>query len=183
MMPHRTRLARPGVTKKTKGFRQVSNRATLAQLKEMDAAAVNALPLDQIELLQEDNALLKADAKLYDEKICATLIARFGEQATAKLREKKKDTGLVSIPEGDYVVKIDTPKRVDWDQDILRSVQAIIVNEWKEKPEDYLKISLEVSEASYAAWPPVIRKMFEPARTVKPGKIKATLERSKKAAD
>lgn len=160
----------------------MTNRATLAQLKEMDDAAVNALPLDQIEMLQEDIATLKADVKVYDEKLTATLIARFGEKAAARLREKNKDTGLVSLSEGEFVVKIDTPKKVDWDQSILRGLQSFITNEWKEKPEDYLKITLEVSEASYNAWPPVIRKVFEPARTVKPGKIKATLERNKKAA-
>ena len=39
-----------------------------------------------------------------------------------------------------------------------------------EDPRDYVEVSLKVSERKYAAWPPHIRKVFEPARTVRNGK-------------
>ena len=53
---------------------------------------------------------------------------------------------------------------------------------WGEAPEDYISFEIKVAEARFNAWPPAIRKLFEPARTLKTGKPSYKLE-ALKAAD
>ena len=82
--------------------------------------------------------------------------------------------GTKTTHDGEYVVKICAPKRVDWDQSALASL-------WKtigDTAAEYIKIKYDVSEAAYKAWPEVIRKEFEPARTVKPGAVMVTITKN-----
>ena len=37
-------------------------------------------------------------------------------------------------------------------------------------PADYVKVKFEVSERAYDAWPPMLKELFTPARTVETGK-------------
>ena len=46
---------------------------------------------------------------------------------------------------------------------------------------EYIKIKYDVSESAYKAWPEVIRKEFEPARTVKPGATTVTIVKKEAA--
>ena len=85
--------------------------------------------------------------------------------------------GTKTTHDGEYVVKICAPKRVDWDQSALASL-------WKtigDTAAEYIKIKYDVSEAAYKSWPKVIRKEFEPARTVKPGATTVTIVKKEAA--
>lgn len=85
--------------------------------------------------------------------------------------------GTKTTHDGEYVVKICAPKRVDWDQSALASL-------WKtigDTAAEYIKIKYDVSESAYKAWPEVIRKEFEPARTVKPGAPTVTIVKKEAA--
>ena len=48
-----------------------------------------------------------------------------------------------------------------------------------EDPENYVGIEIKVAESKYTAWPPGIRDLFEPARTLKTGKPSYKLEQIK----
>ena len=61
----------------------MSNRTTLAQIREMDAGQIARLPIDHLALLADDVAELKADTKRISDKLAAALDIRFGEAATA----------------------------------------------------------------------------------------------------
>jgi hypothetical protein len=71
-------------------------------------------------------------------------------------------------------VRIEVPKQVEWDQDGLRQIARTIRQKMGEAPEDYIEYKLFVPENRYKAWPSTIQSMFEPARTVSPGKPKIT---------
>ena len=63
------------------------------------------------------------------------------------------------------------------------TVNAIeTIRGWGENPADYVDTKLSVSETSYKAWPPAIRDLFTPARTVKPGKKKFEVALTQKEA-
>lgn len=152
-----------------------TNRTTLAQLREMDPATAASLPLDHLAMLADDVAALKADAKRLGDLLADVLHVRFGEAAAAMRRADGKDTGRVRLEEDGFEILADLPKKVDWHQARLAAAVATL-REWGEDPGDYVAIELRVPEARFAAWPPRIRALFEPARTVATGRLSYTLQ-------
>ncbi len=158
-----------------------SNRVTLAQLRELTAEQAASLPVDQIAMLLEEVADQKASLKHCDDLLNGALNYRYSQQASLLRKAAGKNTGTVSITDGDFVVKADLPAKVEWDQDKL--VEALkVIRSWNEEPKDYVAIEVKVSESRYKAWPPVIQKLFEPARTVAAGRPTYKVERAKRRA-
>ncbi len=151
------------------------NRTSLAQLPGMTAAQVAALPLDHLALLLDDAAELRADAKRVTDLLHDALHARFGEAAAAARRADGKDTGRVRLAEDGFEVLADLPKRVEWDQPKLAAAVTTI-RDWGEDPADYVTTEIRVSESRFTAWPPRIRDVFAPARTVATGRPSYSLE-------
>jgi len=157
----------------------VTNRCTLAQLREMTAEQVSALDIDQLASLLEDVAALKADAKRLDDLLSTGLALAYHSKAQDIRRAVGKDTGTVTMDMGEYIIRADSPKKVDWNQEALRLAMET-VKSWGEDPADYMSMVLSVPESKYNAWPQVIRDVFEPARTVSAGKPSFKIERNKK---
>jgi hypothetical protein len=134
-----------------------------------------ALPLDDLSLLLEDLAALKADAKQLGDVLHDALHARFGAAATAARRAEGKDTGRVRLDEDGFEIVSDLAKRVEWNQPKLAEAVATL-REWGEDPADYVATELRVPEARFTAWPPRIRALFEPARTVATGRPSYSLQ-------
>lgn len=154
-----------------------SNRTSLAQVRQMTAKQVADLPTDHLSLVLEDLAALKADAKRLDDKLTEAMNIKFGDRAAEMRRADGKDTGRVSFEDGDYVIRADAPKKVVWDQASLMAALQVIREEWKEDPSHYVTTEVKVSETKYNAWPPAIRDLFTPARTVGTGKASFAIER------
>lgn len=159
----------------------MSNRTTLAQLDQMPIREIANLPVEQLAMLLEDVAALKAQAKRYDDWMNGALTIRYGEKAQAARLAEGKDTGTVRVKDSGMAVVCDLPKKVEWAQPKLREALKVIES-WNEDPADYLSLELKVSEAKYNAWPPAIRSIFEPARTVSTGRPSYKLERAKSEA-
>lgn len=70
---------------------------------------------------------------------------------------------------------------MSWDQAKLASAVETIRG-WGEDPASYVETKLSVSDISYKVWPPAIRYLFTPARTVKPGKAKFEMALAAKEA-
>jgi hypothetical protein len=100
-------------------------------------------------------------------------------RATAPRRRgpsrRGKDTGRVRVPDDGFEVVADLPKKAAWDQPKLAAAVATIVA-WGEDPADYVTTEIRVPESRFTAWPPRIRAVFEPARTVATGRPSYTLE-------
>jgi hypothetical protein len=153
----------------------MTNRTTLAQLREMDAAQAARLPVDHLALLLEEVGALKADAKHLADLLHDALHARYSEAAAAARRAEGKDTGRVRIADEGFAVIADLPKKPAWDQPRLAEAVATIRG-WGEDPADYVTTEIRVPESRFTAWPPRIRAVFEPARTVATGRPSYTLE-------
>ena len=78
-------------------------------------------------------------------------------------------TGTHHLDDNGVAVTITLPKRVKWDQAKL-AVTVNTIEGWGENPADYVERELKVAERKYEAWPPSIRDLFTPARTVETGK-------------
>ena len=115
-------------------------------------------------------------ARHYKQLLQAVLHHRFCERAQSLRQEAGKTTGTVRFEDDGYMVVADLPKRPEYDQRKLKdAVEAL--RKWGENPDDYVSVEIKISETKYGAWPPAVRKLFEPARTLKTGKPLYKLER------
>jgi hypothetical protein len=153
----------------------IPNRTTMAQLREMDAAEATTLPLHHFAALLDDAAELRLAAKRLFDLLQDKLHARFGEAASAARRAEGKDTGRVRLEEDGFEIVADLAKRVEWNQPRLAEAIATLRG-WGEDPADYVATEFRVPEARFTAWPPRIRALFEPARTVATGRPSYSLQ-------
>lgn len=156
-----------------------TNRVTLDRIPNLPLGEISRLPVEQLALLLDDLAEEKARIKRIDDWLNGALNLRYGDRAQALRRAQGKDAGAVRVEEEDgFVAVCDLPKKVEYDQDKLR-VAVETVRSWGSDPAEYVATEIKVSETRYGAWPSEIRKVFEPARTVKTGKPTFRIERPK----
>jgi hypothetical protein len=107
-------------------------------------------------------------------KLDAAKLQRFGEQARVALRESGRDFGTAHVNDGALRVKYELPKKVTWNQAILKEMAERIAASG-DKIEDYIDVKLSVPESRYTNWPSALREQFAAARTVEEGKSSITL--------
>lgn len=146
---------------------------TLEELLDEPPAKLDTLPISLLANLQTQAQSHLAQAS----QIVAILHGAFSRRYAAGLNS----TGTHRRIDGDYEIRIEVPKNVAWDQAKLAAAIETIRG-WGENPADYVDTKLSVSETSYNAWPPAIRDLFTPARTVKPGKKKFEVALAQKEA-
>lgn len=146
---------------------------TLEELLDEPPARLDTLPISLLANLQTQAQSHLAQAS----QIVAILHGVFSRRYAAGLNT----TGTHRRIDGDYEIRIEVPKNVAWDQAKLAAAIETIRG-WGENPADYVDTKLSVSETSYKAWPPAIRDLFTPARTVKPGKKKFEVALAQKEA-
>ena len=85
-------------------------------------------------------------------------------------------TGTEHRDDGDYAVKIEVPKKVDWNADgLIAACDALEAA--GEDPREFVDFAPKVSETKFKSIPERFRKLLEPARTVTPGKVRISLSR------
>lgn len=145
----------------------------LEDMMEQPPGVLDNLP---IAVLADLNA--QAEAHLVD---ASQMVAVLHGVFTRRYAQGLNDTGTHNRTDGEYEIKITVPKRVEYDQEATsKAVETI--RSWGENPADYVDTKLSVAESRYKAWPPAIRDLFEPARTVKPGKPKFEIAAAKREA-
>lgn len=81
---------------------------------------------------------------------------------------KGSDTGTVHVFAGGFDLEVNTPKKVEWDQDKLAAACAKIAAAG-DNPGEYVKIERKVEEKAFTAWPSLLKRQFADARTLTPG--------------
>ncbi|MCP4557817.1 MAG: hypothetical protein GY836_20610, partial [Herbaspirillum sp.] len=107
------------------------------------------------------------------EEIEAEIKARIGTTFEEMRNLSGKEYGVINIGVDGVHVKQTIPKKIAWDHDMMKSIHDRIVMSGKD-PHDYMNISYKVYETDFKKFDPKIRLIFEPARTLKPGKPKIT---------
>jgi hypothetical protein len=139
------------------------------RLVQMPVGELAALPASELFRLQREVNVALRKAKLAASWLEGALAMRYSHRAHQARAAQAKDTGTIRFEDNGVIIVADLPKRVDWDQDTLSGVADRLTAEG-EDPRHYIEAVFKVSERKYAAWPPHIRKVFEPARTVRTGK-------------
>ena len=149
---------------------------TLDEIGNIVLAELESLPLEDFDRLIQRVSAAEEAARHYKQFLQGVLHRRFGERAGQLRREAGKTTGMVRFNVDGHTIIADLPKKVDYDQRKLKdAVDAL--RKWGEDPEDYVSLEVKVAEAKYTAWPPAVRQLFEPARTLRAGKPTYRLER------
>jgi len=133
------------------------------------------LPVELLAALQGELDHAARQLKGATARFNAALDLRYADRTADLRRDAGKDTGTVRLVDGAFTVIADLPKRVDWDQEKLAQIAASIAASG-EDPAEFIDTKLSVSERKYGALPEAWRKGFEPARTVRTGTLKITIE-------
>lgn len=145
----------------------------LQTIKEQPPSVLDALPIEVLANLQEQAEAHFAEASQMLAILHGVLVRRYANGLN--------DTGTHHRNDGGYDITITVPKRVEYEREGLdKAVETI--RSWGENPADYVETKVSVPESKYKAWPPVIRNLFEPARTVKAGKPTFKIARAKQEA-
>jgi hypothetical protein len=156
------------------------NTPSVDDMLNMPAGELAQLPVELLASLQAELAHATKQLRAATARFNTALEARYATRAAEARRACGKDTGTVRLADGAYTVVADLPKRVDWDQDKLTQMAAKIAHSG-EDPAEFIDTKLTVSERKYGALPEAWRKGLKPARTVKVGTLKVTLEPSEAA--
>ncbi len=132
-------------------------------------------PLAGLAAIGAEFTQAKLRLRQHEDALQAEYERRFAGRAKEMRLQQDKNTGIVRLDADGYVVIADLPRKVEYDQDRLRQAIAFLVN-WGEDPDNYVVTEYKVPESRFAAWPPKIRELFEPARTVRTGKPVYKLE-------
>jgi len=97
------------------------------------------------------------------------------DQIFEQLKDQVKDQGSTTVNQDGYKITVTIPMRTTWDETKLKEIAANI-KQYGDDPEQYIDFKPQVSEKAYKAWPEQIQKVFEPARTIKPGKRKIEIK-------
>jgi hypothetical protein len=147
----------------------ILNHITLDALVRLPMSEIVALPAAELARLQKEAEDALRKAKLTVAWLNGALSQKYAERAKAARADAGKDFGAVRLTDGDITIVAELDKKVVWDESQLSVLMERIAADG-ENPRDYVEVSLRVSERRYAAWPPYIRKAFEPARAVKAGR-------------
>ena len=151
------------------------NTPSVEDMLNMPAGELAQMPVDLLAGVQAELAHAGKQLKAATARFNAALELRYASRAAEARRSCGKDTGTVRLVDGACTVVADLPKRVDWDQEKLAQIAQNIA-ESGEDPTEFIDTRLTVSERKYGALPEAWRKGFEPARTVRPGTLKVSLE-------
>lgn len=147
----------------------------ISDLDVADLAALSATDLCVLQVqLAGDAKVLKARS----EKLNAAIERRYAELARSAYLGAGKDTGTIHLNDAGHDIEVNVPKKVEWDQDVLRSVlDAMPV----EQARHFAKVTFAVDERKFSAAIPDIQAALAAARTVKPGKMSITINERKAA--
>jgi hypothetical protein len=123
---------------------------------------------DEILRLIEQAETTKAVCDRNIKQLKATLLDRREKEIQQLLKAKDEPFGDVTIIVGNHKVKVNVPKKVTWDNDLLAAKHKSIA-ESGDNPDVYIKTEYAISEAAYKSWPAEVRDFFQDARTVTPG--------------
>ena len=148
---------------------------------DLSAQVIRDLPLENVQALLHFIAEAKSELATLTTLVQAGLEMRFAGAAKDQLLAQGKDTGTTHLQAGDFDISVEIGKEVKWDQKQLPAIWDRIAATGDD-PRQYIDVKYSVSEAKFKAWPDTLKKPFEAARTVTPGKPKFALRPLEKGA-
>ena len=147
----------------------MSNTLRMSQLSQLDVNSVLELPVEQLYALQMEIDAAADAVKNANAWLSNYLDIRFGQKANDLRAKAGKQTGIQRVTQDGFDIVADQKVKTEWNQALLREA-AETIKSWGSDVDDYITTELKVSETKYKAWEKRIKSVFDPARTVIPGK-------------
>jgi hypothetical protein len=120
---------------------------------------------------RSDLARKRDEAQKRLDDLDGRIEALVGPAAMETRVQAGKDTGAVTFEYDGVRVTVTVPKVVSWNEDLLQRI-AQGLQAAGEDPAQYIRFRYSVPENAYTHWPDSIRRVFEPARVMVPGRPK-----------
>lgn len=143
-----------------------------AMLDSLSASEIDGLPpavladLDWL-LAEEDTVVKRRRKALHD-----AFERRYAGKASDALRADGRDTGTVHLTDGAYAVTVTRPKRVKYDQNVLKNVLDRLN---PETARHIATVEFKIDERRFEALMERDKAALAPARTVETGKASYAL--------
>lgn len=138
----------------------------------------NKQEADKLIAMIEGCDKLLAPIEKKKEEYKSQLLSMLSEDIKNSLEGNAYGCGTATIETDTKKIKVTIGKKVDWDQDKIKSLWNDI-QKGGENPEEYITVKYGVSENAYKNWPSSISDVFEPARIVTPTKPTIKIEENK----
>jgi uncharacterized protein YPO0396 len=116
-----------------------------------------------------------AELKRAEQIATAEILSAKREELAETFNRSEYGTGTASLEVDGFKVKVVVTKKISYEQDRLATLREELVR-MGEKPDEYIKVTYDVSEDAYKGWPSSLKKMFEPYRIVTPSKPALKIE-------
>lgn len=132
--------------------------------------------------LASANLTLK-QAKKHVKAVQTEALRRYGADVAKELQKKDEPFGTVQLDADGIKIKVETGKKVEWDQAKLAEVIAQITAD-NGNPAEFVdtKTTLNIPELRWSGWGQNVRAFFVDARTVKPEAAKVSMEKEEEAS-
>jgi uncharacterized protein (UPF0128 family) len=127
------------------------------------------------EACQMESLIQERQRKLQEIKELQDRVEEIDDHIFNQLKDQIKSQGSTTVKQNGYKITVTIPMRTQWDETKLRNI-AENIKQHGDDPEQYITFKATVPESKYKSWPEQIRKVFEPARTIKPGKRKVEVK-------
>ena len=135
-------------------------------IADLDVGAIADLSAAELACILDDLAEQQARLQRIDAKLRSALDLKYGVRVCQARAKVTRDYGPVHFEDNGFIIIVDTPRHITWDQGKLEAACEIMRTGWGDDPSDYVKARLEISESAFASWPRPLRELFLPARKV-----------------
>lgn len=147
---------------------------TLENLLHSPQGDLAALPPEKLAQLIEEAKFKLDNYKLLHERLQGIVNFKYQDAFNQNRIDQQKETGILRIEEEGHIITQDITRKTDWDKKKLAEIIEKIKSQGDD-PAEYVDVTYKISEHKFKSWPSFIRKVFEPARTVKNGKPSYTI--------
>ncbi|WP_252177217.1 hypothetical protein [Endozoicomonas sp. 4G] len=141
----------------------------LENIKGMGVAELAARSSEELATLVRDTDEALAQLQLQKEWLKSVIAYKYVFKASQVRAQLQQEFGEISFEDEGVGVLVDLPREVSWDQQKLKAI-AQRIQEQGEDPSEFLDVHYSVPQEKFDRWSQEVRRAFEPALQVKPGR-------------
>ena len=109
------------------------------------------------------------------EKFDTALVAKYSEEAKKKLHENGTDFGTCKLKRNGFVVSVQMPKKVQWNQEILETLYNKADPDMRK---EIFKVNFSIDEKQFTKLGKIMTDAVSPARSTTYGKVKVSINKN-----
>ncbi|WP_422137669.1 hypothetical protein [Endozoicomonas sp. ALC020] len=138
-------------------------------IQSMSVAELAARSGEELATLVKNTDKALAQLQVQKDWLESVIAYKYVFKASQIRAKLQQEFGEISFEDEGVGVLVDLPREVSWDQQKLKTI-AQRIQEQGEDPSEFLDVHYSVPQGKFDLWPQEIRRSFEPALQVKPGR-------------